>query len=361
MKRIVLSMFFALVSYSVWSQLEIINTETPEQLVLNTFMGDNLSISNIKFNGSTASAQNWRDQIGRYSNGTASLNSEEGLILATGNVSVALGPNNSGSKSDLTLIPVIGDADLAMISGATVNTVCKLEFDFIPNGDTVLFEYIFASEEYPEYVNTPFNDTFGLFLSGPGISGPYIDGAINIAVIPGTSQSVSINNLNNGNANLGPCENCQYYISNGVGTTPDINSEMQYDARSSIFTASGAVNPGETYHLKFVIGNIGTDNAYDSAMFLTQGSLRSAILHTQNFERGKIRIFPNPATDFIQISEADNISQVKVYDLQGRTVINIKAQSADLKIDTSRLQVGTYIVEFVSTNDEIARERLVIK
>jgi hypothetical protein len=361
MKRVVVSTFFVLVSFSVWSQIEITNTETPEQLVLNTFMGNNLSISNIKFNGSTASAQNWRDQIGKYSNGTASLNSEEGLILATGNVSAALGPNNTGSKSFPTLIPIFGDADLAMISGATVNAVCKLEFDFIPNGDTVLFEYIFASEEYPEFVNSSFNDTFGLFLSGPGISGPYTNNAINIAVIPGTSHAVSINNLNNGNANLGPCENCQYYISNGVGTTPEINSEIQYDARSSIFTALGAVTPGETYHLKFVIANIGTDNQFDSAMFLTQGSLRSATLHTQNFERDSVKIFPNPATDFIQVSNADSIVEVNIYDLQGRDVINSKVESTDIKIDTSGLQVGIYVVEFMSINHEITRQRLVIK
>jgi len=48
-----------------------------------------------------------------------------------------------------------------------------LEFDFIPQSDTLKFNYIFGSEEYPEYVNSGYNDVFGFFISGPGIAGPF--------------------------------------------------------------------------------------------------------------------------------------------------------------------------------------------
>lgn len=362
MNRILLSTIFLLISFSVWSQLVITNDETPEQLILNSFLGENLSISNIKFNRSTAAAGFIRDQMAKFSNGIAALSSEQGLILSTGNVFRAIGPNDIGSANMVTATPTSGDPDLAMITGAQVSNIGCVEFDFIPNGDTVLFEYVFASEEYPEFVNSIFNDTFGLFLSGPGISGTFTNNAINIAIIPGTSQAVSINNLNNGNLNNGPCTNCQYYISNGTGLTPLINSEMQYDGRSSIFTASGTVIPGSTYHLKFVIANIGAyDNLYDSAMFLVEGSLRSATLNTQNFQTEAVKIFPNPATDFISIRLTDNISNVNIYDLQGRILMNIKTQGSDMNIDTTALPRGTYIVEFRSTNNEIIRQKLIKK
>ncbi|WP_298222605.1 choice-of-anchor L domain-containing protein [Flavobacterium sp.] len=360
MKRTLLTTLLVLVSFSVRPQLAINNTETPGQLVLNTFLGENLSVSNIKFNGSAANAQTVRDQIAQFSDASAALSCEQGLILSTGKVNAALGPNNTSSVNLPTATPFTGDADLALISGAQVNNVCKLEFDFVPNGDTVLFEYIFASEEYPEFVNSQFNDTFGLFLSGPGISGIYSNNAKNIALIPSSSQPVSINTLNNGPNNFGPCTNCQYYVSNGIGTTPSINTAIQYDGRSTILTASGAVIPGATYHLKFAIANI-YDNLYDSAMFLLQGSLRSATLGTQNFKAEAMTMLPNPATDFIKIHSAETIAEVSIYDLQGRTLIRKKNPGTDLSIDTTGLQAGTYIVECLSANQEVTRQKLVIK
>ena len=57
-----------------------------------------------------------------------------------------------------------------------------LEFDFITFSDTILFSYVFASEEYKEFVNANFNDAFGFFISGPGISGPFSNNSMNIAI-----------------------------------------------------------------------------------------------------------------------------------------------------------------------------------
>jgi hypothetical protein len=277
MKKLLLSIAFIAISFSGRSQIMIANDETPAQLIVNTFIGQNMTINNIKFNNSNAQAEIVHDQMGRFSNGVAGLAVDQGLILSTGNIIGALGPNDSNGETNPTTTPNIGDADLAAISLGNVQNAAIVEFDFIPNGNTVLFEYIFASEEYPFYVNTAFNDTFGLFLSGPGINGPYSNNAINIATIPGTSLAVSINNLNNGNTNTGPCENCEFYIDNGQGTTPEMNTEIQYNGHTTELTATGSVTPGQTYHLKFAIGNV-ADNAFDSAMFLTAGSFRSQML-----------------------------------------------------------------------------------
>ncbi|HLA55942.1 MAG TPA: choice-of-anchor L domain-containing protein [Flavobacterium sp.] len=360
MKKILLSTIFLAVSFSGWSQLVIDNTETPGQLIQNTFMGNNLTISNVKFNGSTASAQAIRDQAARFSNGSAGLGAEQGLILSTGKAIVAIGPNNSASATNTTATPFTGDADLALIAAQAVKNVCIVEFDFIPNNNGVFFEYIFASEEYPEFAGSSFNDTFGLFLSGPGISGTFTDGAINIATIPNTAAPVTINNLNNGTTNSGPCNACAYYVNNGNGSTPTVNTQVQFDGLSTQFTASGAVIPGETYHIKFAIANIG-DNAYESAMFLTAGSFRSAnLLGTANFTTGKVKMYPNPATDFIRINAADNISEVTVYDLQGRSLMQVPV-NGDMEINTQSLSAGTYIVEFVLANKERSTQKLVIK
>src|SRR5690606_3893211 len=94
---------------------------------------------------------------------------------------------------------LVDDPDLAqLISPITVNDCAVLEFDFVPNGDTLKFNFAFASEEYNEYVCGTVNDVFGFFISGPGINGPFTNNAENIALIPGTDVPVSINTLNNG-------------------------------------------------------------------------------------------------------------------------------------------------------------------
>lgn len=353
MKKKLLSILLILVFFPVYSQLVVTTTETPQQLILNSFMGTNVSISNIKFNGTESNAQTIRDQVARFSNGSVGLSSNEGLILCTGKAIVATGPNN-GSVTNVTSIPVNGDPDLDLITTNMVGNVCIIEFDFIPNFNSVLFEYIFASEEYPQFVNTSFNDAFGLFLSGPGISGPYSNGAINIATLPGTNVPVTINNLNNGVSNNGPCEYCQYYVNNTGGT------QYQFNARTTNFTASSIVTPSQTYHVKLAIANVG-DNSLESAIFLTAGSFRSALLGNENFTSEKIKIYPNPANDFIQISSAESISEITIYDIQGRLLLNKITNKKDIELNTQDLSTGTYIIEFVMYNFEKITQKLVIR
>ena len=148
---------------------------------------------------------------------------------------------------------------LVAISGGTINNAAVLEFDFVTTGDSIKFRYVFGSEEYPEFVCS-FNDAFGFFLSGPGISGPYTNGAINIALLPDGITPVTINNVNNGDNNnpndpFCPAVNPQYYVNNATGTT------VVYDGFTVVLEAKRAVQCGETYHIKLAIGDA-LDQAY---------------------------------------------------------------------------------------------------
>lgn len=270
MKKIFFVFLIFLASNIAKAQLTIDNTTfTPQQLAQNVLLGQGVNISNIKFNGSAATTIT--DQIAVFDNGTTTnIGIKKGLILSTGNAIIAKGPNDRSLATLPTSNPFEGDADLSILTNnQPIRNVAVLEFDFVPVGNKLTFNFVFASDEYPEFVNDLYNDNFGFFISGPGITGPYTGNAKNIALIPNSSLPVSINNLNNGVSNSGPCEYCQYYVNNENGAT------IQYDGFTKNIQASSDVECGKTYHIKLAIANV-SDNNYDSAVFIEGASFSAS-------------------------------------------------------------------------------------
>ena len=235
--------------------LQVSNQITPTELVQEILIGGGIETSNITYTGVDIAR-------GEFWGGPGNIGVESGVILTSGSINIAPGPNNSGSAGNNNGAP--GDPDLQAISGVSSHNACVLEFDFVPQSSMVSFRYVFASEEYHEYANSSVNDAFGFFISGPGISGPFSNNSKNIALIPLSNTPVSINTVNNGTSNQGPCENCQYLVHNNQGF-------VQYDAFTTVLTAWANVIPCETYHIKLAIGD-GGDGVYDSGVFLEAGS-----------------------------------------------------------------------------------------
>ena len=274
MKKIA-SLFYLLFCVTANAQLAVDNTtQTPKQLVQNVVVGQGVSVSNIKYNGTAANADVFSDQVAYFANGlTTNIGLNTGIILSTGNAIIAKGLNDNAAGTLPTANPFIGDPDLYILSNnQSIQNVAILEFDFVPTGNKLSFNFVFASEEYPEFVNDTYNDNFGFFLSGPGILGPFSGGAKNIALIPTTTLPVSINNLNNGTSNSGPCEYCQYYVNNEGGAS------IQYDGFTKVLAANADVICGQTYHIKLAIANVG-DNNYDSAVFIEGASFSSPAIN----------------------------------------------------------------------------------
>lgn len=257
-----------LISQAAFGQL-VTNADTPNNLVQNVLLGTGVQISNINYVGSPGS-------IGYFNGANTNIGLNEGVILTTGtianNPAGPHGPNNQASAG----VDLFGGGFTKLdnlVNGSSTFDATILEFDFIPFSDTVKFNYVFASEEYPEFVNSEFNDVFAFFISGPGIPG----GEKNMAIIPGTNDPVAINNVNNGFNNNGTCTNCAYYVNNGNGSTFPQNSNasyVQYDGFTTPLQAVSAVECGETYHLIIAIADVG-DGLYDSGIFLEANSLSS--------------------------------------------------------------------------------------
>ena len=257
-------------SIGLHAQLTVTTNQSPVQLVQDVLLGTGVTVSNITFNGvvNPATPQNG---TGAFVSNGSNLGLDAGVILTTGFAQNIAAPA-SAFQSDM-LTPNLSDPDLVAIAGVTINNAAVLEFDFVPVGDTIRFRYVFGSEEYPEFVCS-FNDAFGFFLSGPGIAGPYTGGAVNLALLPGTTTPVTIDNVNNGLNNnptnpTCPAQNPQFYVDNGTG------GSVVYDGMTVVLEAVAAVQCGQTYHIKLAIGDA-LDQAYDSGVFLEAGSFTSS-------------------------------------------------------------------------------------
>ncbi|MDP2948430.1 MAG: choice-of-anchor L domain-containing protein [Chloroflexota bacterium] len=223
---------------------------TPSDLA-NDLVGGGITISNVTYAGPDVAA-------GRFSGGSGIVGFESGIVLSTGRIASVVGPNGDSGISGVN--GTAGDADLTALSGFPTNDAAVLQFDFVPAGNTVLFEYVFASDEYNEFVHSPFNDVFAFFING-----------VNCAIVPGTGDPVSVNTINNGNPfGSDPKENPQLYINNylddGGGT---IDTEM--DGLTVVLTCQASVNAGATNHIKLAIADA-SDDILDANVFLKAGS-----------------------------------------------------------------------------------------
>lgn len=248
---VVAVLFYVLISVNLIAQVVVDGTKTNQQLVQDVLLGAGVTASNITFTGDPGA-------IGFFNGLNSNVGLDSGIVLTSGSIANIPGPNNSSGSGVDNGQP--GDADLDQISSAQTHNAAILEFDFIPTSEKLKFKYVFGSEEYMEYVNSGFNDVFGFFISGPGITG-----APNIALIPGTTTPVTIDNVNN-------FTNSTYYYDNEnpVGLT------VQYDGFTVVLEAEVDVIACQTYHIKLAVADAG-DGVLDSGVFLEAGSFESGV------------------------------------------------------------------------------------
>ena len=245
------------------AQINTQNTLTPEELVQNVLVGQGIVVSNVKYNNSAANAQNIQGNALSFNSTTFPF--ANGVYMKT-----------DGGPGTVTY-----DQDLNDLATNVVTNGCIIEFDFIPSGDTISFRYMFASVEYPSYVCSGFNDVFGFFISGPGFSGPFMNGGENIALVPGGNIPVTINTVNSGtagiNGNPATCaaQDPNWQANSVYYTTAYANSTgYPYPAGTVVMTANASVQCGQTYHIKLAVSNVG-DTGLDSGVYLEGSSFSS--------------------------------------------------------------------------------------
>ena len=245
---------FAVILGSLTSRSQSYNVDlnlTPEQMVQN-LVGPGVQISNVVVTACDSS-------YGYYTSTGTEIGTNQGLLLTTGKAQYSVGPNNSigncstsAGTCDYFDNDCPGSSLLNLAQDRTTYDATMFEFDIVPQGDSLRFKYTFASEEYNEWVNSPFNDVFGFYITGPNIGTD-----VNLALVPNTSQVVAINTVN-------ALSNNAYFYNN----QNPLGQFIQYDGFTIGLSAQvGNLIPCETYHLKLVIAD-GTDHVYDSGVFI---------------------------------------------------------------------------------------------
>ncbi len=223
----------------------IVNTNTDANALAAALAGAGVTITSATLTTNTT------DGVGTFSGGfSTGLSIDSGVLLTTGTLANAVGPNN-------------------LVNASGAGTFAQLDFSFTTTTGSLFFNYIFGSEEYLEFVNSAFNDTFELLLNGT-----------NIATLPGGGGAVTINNVN-------PGSNSAFFVNNPQGTGP---LDLQYDGFTTLLTASATGLGTGVNTFSFRISDVG-DTVLDSGVFLQAGSFGSVTPPTTVPEPFSLAIF----------------------------------------------------------------------
>ena len=251
----------------------IVKTTSATELI-QCLLGPSVSVSNAVLTAAPEAA-------GKFSGGAALIGFDDGIIMSTGDVDSLNRANRLDDTSTSNHTP--GDADLdTLVTPETTYDSAILEFDFeCTSGAQINIQFVFASEEYNEFVATPFNDVFAIFLDGNRSANNIARTSGACATAPGLP--IAVNNVNCGNPILpDPPVNCGCFVDNTGGTLV-----LEADGLTRNFLATASVGPG-MHHLKIAIADT-ADDIYDANVFLRCGSLACGIVPARPATWGELK------------------------------------------------------------------------
>ncbi len=296
----------------VQAQLLLSQQSNPDSLAA-LLAGPGVIIRNVQINCPDSSLGSFQLEMeGRTS---------KGLLLSNGNIADAMGANAFGFTGRDN--GARGDTYLSSLVGTDTYNTCEIAFDILSANPIIYFPYTFASEEYP---NLPlsnqgfqckgdFNDVFAFLISGPGITGEQ-----NLALIPGTSQIVTTNQINgdptcNGDRSL-------YFMDNTGGQAMEFNGFTQ-----GLF-AEVQVKPCTWYRMKLKIADSG-DPFLDTGVFVEALSANQIDLEV---------LFPNGGDALVESCNSGEVLVTRRGDLsQAETFFLAKEGTATEGLDYSKL------------------------
>jgi hypothetical protein len=261
----------------------VVTQTTDANLLTQSILGPGVAISGTPtLTGQAVQSGTFTDfTTGPFTNPVTSVSGEvtidQGIILSSGPVTGAMGNYTGGSSVD---VGGPGDAALDAISGFTTLDAVSLSFDFVPDAGQVFIQFLFLSTEYPDYVNSQYNDVFAFFVNGT-----------NVALVPGKTDPVTINSINVGKPVGVNASNAEYFTQYSGPATP-----FNYGGATILLTATANVNSGQVNNFRFAVADA-SDRILDSAVLIGTGKFTT--VDPQIPTNGAI---PEPGTWVLMIS-----------------------------------------------------------
>ena len=293
-----LALFLAVVlGFTSGAQNIVVNSTAPFNdpmwLVQNVLVGPNILVYSPLNQFGLSLPQPPSVQLGKFTCANPAFGLDSGIVMVTTDaIDVVPGlsgnfttyPTQTPSANLGTVLNAIGSTNSNQYDRASI------QFNFLANGDSVQFDYIFGSKEYTQYTCAEYNDVFGFFLIGPGINGAPLYNAngtlridtVNLATIPGTNTPVAINTINQGfpsGVPPYPASNClsanPNYVAHATYYNPNTggSSIVNLEGFTDVFRAKAGVVCGIPYTIKLLIADV-VDGLFNSAVFLGARSFK---------------------------------------------------------------------------------------
>ncbi|MEM7719489.1 MAG: choice-of-anchor L domain-containing protein [Pseudomonadota bacterium] len=301
----------------------------------NLIFGNNVTVTGASYTGDP-------DASAIYSNGDAIspnvVPTDTGVILSTGeadrftNVSAA-NPNAATNTTSPNSGPN-GDPDFNTLSGLNTFDASFLEIDFIaaPGTNALTLEFVFASDEYPEFAGSIYNDMVGVWVDGT-----------NVPLAAGNGLA-SVGNINDsGGINL---------FRSNVNDT--FNTEM--DGFTVSLSVVIPVTPGQEQTLKIGVADV-SDNQFDSNVLIAADSVQGTLIaNTDEYllrpgDTRVVDVLENDVNDTAGVAFVTEISGTPV--MPGDTVTLTTGQTVTLNADGTLSLVGNDVSEDVAFTYEI--------
>lgn len=213
-------------------ELEV-TTESDANVLVNEVLSD----SSLPVVSGSASYSGSPLASGTFTDSSGALPFANGVILSTGSV-----------QRDSSFLGFPGDADVSSAIGTSTFDASSLTFKVQPNVSRVRFAFVFASNEFPSFVGTQFNDTFILSVNGQ-----------NVALVPGTSDTISVNTVN--------LDSNSTFFTDNSGRTIVIPYNGITGLSPNTLVAVADVTPGQENTVKIAIADA-SDGAVDSVVYV---------------------------------------------------------------------------------------------
>lgn len=120
--------------------------------------------------------------------------------------------------------------------------------------------------------------------------------------------------------------------------TLEVGASMEFQVHARAFGESGfaqiEVDLYDAADTSAILGTVKT--TFEAGTTSTEDLL----------EVNKIRLYPNPATDYFRVYQDDNVSSIELYSVVGKRLVTYNA-TKDGRYDVSRLPEGMYVVRLL--------------